>query len=128
MAIQLGSLVLNPYLLWTDRYKFSPTKHEVVRTIGGRLVVKYGTLQSGRPITLQATDDQGWLSTAMMEELQIMANSPGGEFNLVLDSFTTRVLFRHQDAPALDLDPLISRITFEPTDYHVGYIKLFTKE
>jgi len=128
MAIQLGGLTLNPNLLWTDKYKYSPIKHEVERTIGGRLVVKYGALQSGQPITLQATSDQGWLTTIMVENLQVMANMPGGEFQLILDNFITQVIFRHQDAPALEIEPLISRITYDPTDYHVGYIRLLTKE
>ncbi len=126
MAIVLGGLTLNPNLIWTDRNQHSDVVYKVDRTISGRQIISSGKNQGGRPITLQATIDQGWLTNDMVNTLQSMADQEAAQFQLTLGVFIAQVMFRHYDAPAVEFESLIPRATPTVDDQHIGVIKLFT--
>jgi hypothetical protein len=48
--------------VWADEFAFQPATQSVLRTLDGGLVVFSGQLAQGRPITLEARIDQGWLT------------------------------------------------------------------
>jgi hypothetical protein len=126
MAVTLNGVTLNPNMVWADRYSYASVTQEVLTTLAGTMVVYPNTLTKGRPITLEARDDQGWLTKQQVDSMQALADTQGGIYTLVIGAETFTVMFRHQDAPALMMEPLIPRAVPVAGDYFVGTIKLMT--
>ncbi len=119
--ISLGAVTLSPSMQWVDRHSFSPVAQSVRRTLGGGLLVYTQELFKGRPITLEAQADTGWITKS-----EAMAATPGGVFSLNIHGFVADVVFRHNEPPALDFAPLQPRATPLSTDYYTGNLKLLT--
>ena len=126
MAIVLGALILNPNLIWSDRDQYTPVVQEVKVTLGGGPIIYSGSITANRNITLVATTDQGWVSEDQRAALVSMSQAVGSEFTLTVGFENFKVMFRHQEPPALDLIPLITRAVALPGDYFYGSVKLFT--
>jgi hypothetical protein len=126
MAIILGATTLNPNMIWVERYGYSKVIQEVQVTLDGSPVVYTRTWQAGMPITLVATDEQGWLTKDMADAVQTSAQTPGAIYTLTIGAETFSVIFRHHEAPAVALRPLLLRAVPLPEDYFVGELKLMT--
>ena len=133
MIIRIGGLDLNPSMNWTDRFQSYQVAQTVNRTVGGKAVVFATPLQAGRKITLESTQEQGWLTLAMVEDLVAMSATIGSSFlfecgdETVLGGIETQnVIFRHNEPPALEITPIINRPTHETTDMFYGKVKLLT--
>jgi hypothetical protein len=126
MAIILGGTTLNPNMVWAERYAYSPVIQEVQVTLDGSPVIYTRTRDAGMPITLVALDDQGWLTKDMADAVQAAAQSAGATFALTIGAESFDVVFRHHEAPAVSLRPLLLRAVPLPEDYFVGEIKLMT--
>jgi hypothetical protein len=113
-------------MLWTDEWGASKVAQTVRRTLDGGLVVFYGERRAGLPITLQSQPDAGWLTRAQVEAIALRAESPGGIYSLTLRGETRQVMFRHQDEPAFDAEPLIPLADPQPGDFYIATIKLMT--
>jgi hypothetical protein len=128
MATTLGGVTLPPHIVWEDKYKWSPVLQEVKTTLGGRPVVFAASLLAGRRITLVAYSDQGWLTKAQVDSVRALAAVAGAQYafsigeGATLESYT--VVFRHEEPPAVEFDPLIPRGVPLDGDYFVGRIKL----
>lgn len=122
--ITIGGYTLNPNMVWTDRDSWSSVIQSTKRTLGGKVVVTSSQAVGGRPITLSTLPDQGWLTKAQRDNLVQMSTIAGAIFTLVIDSDTFTVMFRHEDAPAVSLNPIIARTNLDTTDYFLGTIKL----
>lgn len=127
MSIVLNGVTLNPNLVWTDKYQSQTVLQTQLRTLDGTSVVYTRGLTGGQNITLEATTDQGWLDLTMVNALMGLAATPGAAYTLVIDGTSYEVVFRHHEAPALDLTPLIARTTPDAGDYFIGTIKLMTR-
>lgn len=144
MFIRLGGIELNPSMLWEDRYQSYAVAQTVNRTVGGRAVVYATPLKAGRKITFKGTQDTGWITKETADILMGMANTVGATFLLELgednppngldangfpytsDLETYFVMFRHNEPPALELNPLVNRAVQSLGDYFYGTIKLLT--
>ena len=131
MIIRLGGLDLNPSMNWSDRFQSYQVAQTVSRTVGGRSVVFSSPLQAGRKITLESTQEQGWLTLAMVEDLMVMSSITGSSFLFECGDETgtpeaINVIFRHNEPPALEISPIINRPVHETTDMFFGKIKLLT--
>lgn len=130
MATILGGVTLPPNMVWEDRYKWAPVRQEVRTTLGGRPVVFSGSLTAGRRITLVAYSDQGWLTKAQVDAINLLAAVAGAEYafsigeGLAQENYT--VVFRHDEPPAVEFDPVIPRAVPVDGDYFVGRIKLWS--
>lgn len=124
--IRLDTLVLPDGLVWQDEFAAQPVAQNVRRTLDGGMVVFYGELRAGQPITLASEPDAGWLTRAQVEALALLAASPGGVYPLTLRNRTFQVMFRHQEPPALEARPLVPRANPQPGDFHLATIKLMT--
>jgi hypothetical protein len=125
-VIALDGISLPKDLLWTDEWGASKVAQTVRRTLDGGLVVFYGERRAGLPITLQSQPDAGWLTRAQVEAIALRAESPGGIYSLTLRGETRQVMFRHQDEPAFDAEPLIPLADPQPGDFYLATIKLMT--
>ena len=124
MALVLGGVTLPPNMVWEDKYKWSAVVQEVKVTLGGSPVVYSAPLQSGRRISLVAYQDQGWLTKAQVDAVNALANVAGATYNFTIGTESFNVVFRHEEPPAVEMDPLIPRAVPLDGDYFVGRIKL----
>lgn len=125
MSITLGSVVLPAGLRWIDEQSWAPVRQSILRRLNGGVVVFAGSNLAGRSITLEADADY-WLSRADAEALHVQAAIPGNVLALAIRNQTLTVMFRHQDAPAVDLAPLVDYDDPADDDPFVGQIKLMT--
>ena len=124
--IVLDGLVLPDGLLWSDEFGASQVAQSVKRTLDGSVIVYYGQLRSGLPITLESEANSGWMTRALVEELSARAAGPGAIYSMSLRGQTRQVMFRHQDPPAFEARPLVARATPAPGDFYLATVKLMT--
>lgn len=124
--IVLDGIALPMGMLWSDEFGTSQVAQTVKRTLDGSVIVFYGQMRAGFPITLESESDAGWLTRAQVEALSLRAMSPGGVFLLALRGQTFSVMFRHQDAPAFEAKPLVSLAYPQPGDFYLATLKLMT--
>lgn len=124
--IQLDTLTLPGDLIWTDEFSAHPVAQATRRTLDGGLVVFYGGLSGGLPITLASQADAGWLTRSQVEALALLAASPGAIYTLTLRSQVFQVLFRHQEPPAFEASPLAPLANPQPGGFYLATLKLMT--
>lgn len=124
--IILDGIALPAGLVWSDEYAASPVVQTMRRTLDGSIVVFYGALRMGLPITLESEPDAGWLTRFQVEALAIRAASPGAVYSLALRGETRRVMFRHQDAPAFEAKPVVAVAYPRSGDFYLATLKLMT--
>ena len=144
MILRLGNVNLNPSMLWEERYQSFQVAQSVNRTVGGRAIVYATPLRAGRKITFKSTQESGWLDKATVDLLMGMTGQVGATFLLelgetdpagtlnpdgtpVLINYETyNVIFRHNEPPALEINPIVGRAVQSLGDYFYGTIKLLT--
>lgn len=126
MAIELGGVTLSPHMLWVDEVEYSDVEQSTLRTLGGDLRIYSQSLTKGRPITLVASDDQGWLTRDQVDSVRALASAAGNIYTLVIGIQTFSVVFRHEEPPAFAAQPLVFRVDAPSTDYYTATIKLMT--
>ncbi len=124
--IRLDGLLLPDGLVWTDEFAAQSVAQTARRTLDGGLVVFYGQQRGGLPITLESEPDAGWLTRALVEELSMRADSPGGIYTLELRDQAFPVLFRHHEPPAFEAKPLVALAYPNPGDFYLATLKLMT--
>lgn len=124
--IILDGIQLPAGLLWSDEWAASNVAQAVRRTLDGGLVVFYGQMSGGVPVTLESEPDAGWLTRAQVESVALRAASPGGIYTLDLRGQARQVMFRHHDAPAFDAKPLVPLANPQAGDFYLATIKLMT--
>ena len=124
--ITLDGITLPAGLVWSDEYSATSVAQSVRRTLDGSIVVFYGALRTGLPITLESEADAGWLTRAQVDAIAIRATSPGAVYLLVLRGETRRVMFRHQDAPAFEAKPVVAVANPQSGDFYLATLKLMT--
>ncbi|MBF0602134.1 MAG: hypothetical protein HQL07_00405 [Nitrospirae bacterium] len=116
---RLGDLLLPDAMEWKNRYEWAPVAQETGRTLGGNLMVWHSPMTGGRPIDLAAEGEVCWLSTDHVSALYAMSTQPGAVFDLEWDGETFQVMFRHQDSPAMEANPILPH-----SGWYNGSIKL----
>ena len=79
-------------LVWVDEHDWTPVESATEYSITGALLVDAGTRLAGRPITLQADTDAGWMPRSTLLQLQALAAVAGATYALTLAdgrAFTT---------------------------------------
>ena len=126
MSIILNGVTLSGSMQWVEKHQWSPVAQSTQYTLGGGLVVYTQELLAGRPVTLEAREDTGWITKLMLDQIEAMAAAPGGVYTLDVHGYTANVVFRHDEAPAVDFTPLQPRAIPLDTDYFIGRLKLLT--
>lgn len=124
--ITLDGINLPAGLLWPDEFSAARVAQSVRRTLDGSVVVFYGEMRAGLPITLESEPDAGWLTRTQVEAIALRAVSPGGVYTLVLRGQSWQVMFRHQDAPAFVANALVPMANPQPGDFYLATLKLMT--
>jgi hypothetical protein len=112
--ITLGTVTLPPDLQWSDEFSWVALGMTAKVSLTGAEIVQSGTLQAGRPITLQGGGDFAWLDYATVEALRTLAIAAGATYTLTLpDARTYQVRFRGEDTP-VEATPVLHRGTPTP--------------
>lgn len=94
----LGEIRLPSGMLWIDEFDWNAVAKSVGRSITGALVIDAIALAAGRPITLQAVEDQGWIRRETLVELHALANQADDVHDLQLsDGRSFRVQFAESE-------------------------------
>ena len=119
-----ASIALPDDLYWADESTWQPVAQAVERTITGALVVQVHARTGGRPITLEPPGDDGaWMTRADLDALLAWAAVPGREMTLTLRGVDHQVVWRHQDAPAIQARPVVPFSDVAPGDFYVVTLK-----
>ena len=125
MAITLGGIALpdgtgnRGIVDWIDKNKHSNVTQATKVTVGGKFHVRPHGLDGGRPITLEADVKFCWLEASIKDSLQAASEVSGAEYDLDWNGTIYKVVFRHHEPPALDLEPFTKN-----ADLYIGQIKL----
>lgn len=110
---------------WVDEFAWAPVQQSLSRSLTGVPIVQSSVRVGGRSITLAAGSAEKTLLTGMeVERLSAWASLPNKVLNLLLRGTTRQVVFRHADAPALDVEPVIDYDDHAPEDLFMATIKL----
>lgn len=116
-TLTIDEVPLPASLTWHDRDAWQPVAQTARPTLDGGLAVFHQPLSAGRPITLISSDSSGWVDRATLDALQALASEPGSLHTLVLGAQSFTVLWRHEDPPAIQADPLVARLNHDPGDW-----------
>ncbi len=121
----LQDIELSHDLLWTDEHEWTPVVAAKEYSLTGALLLEYGTRQAGRPISLQPPDNSmAWHTREIADKLRIWASVPGQQFRLTLDDGRVfNVVFRHEEPPALEAEPVRQMATYTADDYWLVKLK-----
>lgn len=129
MSMSLGGITL-PDLVWAEQFQSQRVAQSVRKTLGGAPIVFSGGLTKGFPITLSATEVNGTLvgplRKSVVDDLQEIAAVVDGQYTLTINGVSQTVIFRHEDAPAVDMRPLVGKVQYTDNDLFRGDIKLLT--
>ena len=108
LAVGGTTLNLSPDLFWSDENNWHPVEQSVTRSITGALIIQPQGRDAGRPITLEAEDDNSaHMPLSAVAQLRNWAAVPGQELTLTLRGIARTVIFRHQDGAAVEATPWV---------------------
>ena len=115
---------LDPDLRWSDELSWSPVSHVARYKMTGALSIHVSKKKAGRPITLVADEAHAWMTGAVIAQLCTWRDTPQQQLTLTLRGTAYNVVFRNDEAPALDAVPLIDYSDPASDDWYVATIKL----
>ena len=90
----LGVLPIPRGMVWVDEHDWIAVAKDTEYSITGALLVDVGVMQAGRPITLSAETDAGWIARSALQQLRALAADPLATYTLTLaDGRTFTVMF-----------------------------------
>ena len=143
-AHSLGTFIFPSGVKWIDRRQLFLVGQQVRRTLNGSIHIRAQRSLVGQPITLEIQFPNSWLYESKYQELKTLADIPGAQFtftwqpetqnpgSIITDPKPTPetylVMFRHNDAPALEFEHFDGQDGRTPLDYDlwVGQVKLLT--
>lgn len=126
MTINLDAIALPSNLTWADRDDWQPVAQTLRLARDGTPVIYHAPILAGRPITLTSTESSGWMTRAVLDQLQALAATPGSTHNLSIGGQSFTVLWRHHEPPAISAEALIARNLHDAGDYFRVTLKFMT--
>lgn len=123
----LGSIQIPRGMVWSDEFKWSAVEKSLEYSVLGSALIDAAVKLAGRPITLQGSENAGWIERSVLDALrQLCEANPVGQHVLALaDGRTFTVQFADGQA-AVSGDPL-ARPELPPSDYpYVATVRLIT--
>ena len=112
--------------LWSDEFDWKPVEQNIERAVDGALIVQEGKKKSGRPITLSASDGQGWIKRSSLSILKDWSALQAEQFTLVFeyphDTRQFNVIFNHAEG-AIDAEPVKGFPTVSEDDFYKVTLK-----
>ena len=92
-------LTLSDHLLWTDEFAWTRVQQSTSFSVGGAVLFDRGVKLAGRPITLQAGPDWGWIPRSTALSLYAWANEAGAAMTLLYRGVSYAVVFDVERGP-----------------------------
>lgn len=113
--ITLDGIEISPSLLWADETSWSPVVQHQAYGVSGSLFIDASVMLAGRPITLAASENQGWVPRSTVLALLDLAAVPAKEMLLTLgDGRQFTVVFRHDSGPPVEARQVVGYNTPDP--------------
>jgi hypothetical protein len=111
-VITLGGVTLPADLAWPDRYAWQPVVVNTEYSLTGALILQSAEKLSGRPITLQGTNNRAWATRATVEAIRTLQAVADATYTLSLEgqSYTVAIM-------AVTAEPLWDLAPASNTDY-----------
>lgn len=120
------SLSLSHDLLWNDEHSWSKVVSNTEYSLSGALIIESAVKQAGRFITLQPPEpEMAWHTRDILDQLLAWASIPDLQMRLTLDDGRVFVVvFRHQEAPVIESEPVTGIASSDPTSWWRFTLKL----
>lgn len=125
MTISLDTLTLPDELIWIDEFNWNPIRVEEKYSLSGIRNLSESLLptDSGRPITL--TSDNSWIDRQDLITLHNWSRLKNHTMVLTLhDDSTYNVRFKHNEAPVIEYENLLSTAYVDEDTIYKLTIKL----
>ena len=117
--------------LWSDEFDWKPIEQQQEYAINGTLIIQEGKKKSGRPITLSASDGQGWVKRSELSIIKDWSALQDEQFTLIFeyphDTRQFNVIFNHADG-AINAKPVMGFPTVSDGDYYEVTFKFLEVE
>lgn len=117
-------------LVRTDEHSHSPVRQSITPTLTGALWIDVSEMQGGEPITLSGMQSGsaywGEIPRSLFAQLRAAADVPGQIYTLTWRGTAYQVIWRHEDAPALDAVDVFDYSDPDPADLVIPTMK-FTR-
>lgn len=118
------TITLPADLYWADEASWQPVVQTAERTITGALVIQTHVRIAGRPITLQPPGDNGaWITRETLDGLTALAAIPGAAMTLTLRGVPRQVVWRHQEEPVIDAQPVMHYADVQEGDFYTATLR-----
>lgn len=107
LTFNTTTITLPADLKWRDEFTWRPVSQSVEYSIAGAAIVQSASRTAGRPITLEGGQNFAVITRATLDVLNAWANVPGREMTLNIRGVDRTVIFRHDDAPAIDAEMIL---------------------
>ncbi len=89
------TLDLGDRLAWVDEFDWHPVEQSIEYSTTGAMHVDVGVKQAGRPITLQGSETEAWITRELSTTLAAWEALPAAVFTLTLRGVARQVVFDH---------------------------------
>lgn len=114
------TLELPPELYWSNEFAWSEVKASHARGITGSFIAVQSIARKGNPIILSAPEDMNWASRVLVEELQILANTPNTKLLLTIPrkngNIQKNVMFDYTQESPIVAQPVRGYESADPKD------------
>jgi len=124
--VRLENIDLPAGLIWADEYLSQSVSQVVKRTLDGGAVVFHSPIRSGQSITLESRADSGWLTGSQVASIKALSDASGGVFQLEIRGQLKTVVFRHDEPPAFEAEPIFPFANPMPNHFYTCRIKLMS--
>lgn len=91
---------------------------DVEYALDGRPIVWEQVIPTGYIFDLIGTDDTGWLTRIILNDLQALSSVANATYHLRYEGELKTVRFRNEDAPVISATPLIRRSNIEDANWY----------
>lgn len=109
-TLSLNGITLNPNAKWPDKRTSQGVQQSVQEALGDSIVVFSVPRTAGRRFTILADRESGWIQKAAVEQLEAIADEPGGIYVLNVNGIEYSVMFDHENEPAFSARALIDQL------------------
>lgn len=123
-----ASIDLPNDLIWKDEFTWVPAVQTRTYSLTGALIIETALKQAGRPISLEAATDMGWVPRSTVVALRAWAALQNILFKLVLeypdDTRMFNVMFDQEGQNAIAAEPVKGFPGHSPEDWFTIKLKL----
>lgn len=113
-----------PDMMRVNEFGYTGLTSEVSRVIGNKVIVQDNIINL-KPIDLKVCDTSVPVSRATLKQLHALSQVPNEVYTLTMGTATLFVRFRHESAPVIQADPVISKMEYDDTDMYANlYLRL----